>query len=82
MVFRPQPDLVSPERLRVLRQREEVHDGDEDKLAGVVDDGQDGVEVVCAATGRDLGGGALQEGAETWTNQRGGAALTFYFLAM
>lgn len=81
----PPPNLVSPERLRVLRQREEVHDGDEDKLAGVVDDGQDGGEVVCAPAGRDLRGGALREAPVGWANQRGGAgerggaSLTFDF---
>lgn len=81
----PPPDPVSPERLGVLGQREEVHDGDEDKLAGVVDDGQDGGEVVCAPAGRDLRGGALREAPEARTNQRGGAgerggaSLTFDF---
>lgn len=70
----PPPNLVSPERLRVLRQREEVHDGDEDKLAGVVDDGQDGGEVVCAPAGRNLGGGALRESASgvDQSERRGG----------
>lgn len=68
----PRPNLVSPDWLRELWGGQEVHDGDEDKLAGVVDDGQDGGEVVCAPAGRDLRGGALREAPETWTNQRGG----------
>lgn len=74
-----QASLVSPERLRVLSQRQQVHDGDEDKLAGVVDDGQDGGEVVRAPAGRDLRRGALQEAPEAWTNQRGGAGVAIAF---
>ena len=36
----------SPEWLGVLRQRKIVHDGDVNEFLGVVDDGQDGGEVV------------------------------------
>lgn len=65
------PNLVPPDWVRVLHQWQDLHDGDEDELAGVVYDGQDGGEVVCATAGRDLRGGALQEAPDTWTNQGG-----------
>lgn len=55
------PSGSSPEWLRVLRQRQVVHDGDVNKSVGVVDDGQDGGEVVGAAAGGDLGRRILQD---------------------
>lgn len=55
------PSGSSPEWLRVLRQRQVVHDGDVNKSVGVVDDGQDGGEVVGAAAGGDLGRRTLQD---------------------
>lgn len=51
--------VPSPERLWVLRSREEVHDRDENESLGVVDHRQDGSEVVCASAGWNLRRGTL-----------------------
>lgn len=51
--------LPSPERLRVLSNRQEVHNRDENKFLGVVDHRQDGSEVVCASAGWNLRRGTL-----------------------
>lgn len=56
-----------PQWLCELRQRKVVHDGDVDKLLGVVDDGQDGGKVVGATAGRYLSRGTLQ--VRTWAEE-------------
>ncbi len=54
-------DESSPEWLCELRQREIVHDRNVDEFVGVVDDRQDGGEIVWAAAGWDLRRGTLHD---------------------